>query len=165
MMNNIIDLNDLPAKARDFKKKNKGTLEKIRRKKNLSYICQNAHDQAFADINCLNCANCCKTTGPLFTDRDINRLSKRLNMSYQTFVELYLREDEDGDMVLKQLPCPFLASDNQCQVYDDRPKACREYPHTDAINQNKIFPLTLKNAEICPAVLHILQKLVSTIDA
>lgn len=164
MMNKIGDLNDLPARAKDFKKKNKGKLERLRRQKDLSYLCQNAHDQAFANISCLDCANCCKTTGPLFTDRDITRLSRHLNLSYRDFVELYLRMDEDGDMVLQKVPCPFLASDNKCQVYNHRPKACREYPHTDHVNQNKIFPLTLKNSEICPAVLQILQKLVGDIE-
>ncbi len=31
-------------------------------------------------------------------------------------------------------PCPFLGDDNYCSVYEARPKACREYPHTDRKN-------------------------------
>ena len=34
------------------------------------------HDDVFEHTNCLKCANCCKTTGPLFTDKDIQRISK-----------------------------------------------------------------------------------------
>ena len=33
------------------------------------------HEQAFERIDCLDCANCCKTTGPLFTQADIGRIS------------------------------------------------------------------------------------------
>lgn len=32
------------------------------------------------------------------------------------------------------MPCPLLGRDNYCAVYADRPKACREYPHTDRRN-------------------------------
>lgn len=158
--NKIGDLSSLKNRARDWKKKNKRNLENLRRNKDLSYLSQDAHIQVFREINCLQCANCCKTTGPLFTDRDINRLAKHLNLSYQEFCDRYLRKDEDGDLVLQTLPCPFLDSNHYCTIYDVRPKACREYPHTDATHQNQIFSLTLKNAEICPAVLQVLEKLV-----
>ena len=33
------------------------------------------HEDVFANTDCLKCANCCKTTGPLFTDKDIQRIS------------------------------------------------------------------------------------------
>nr|MDK7631844.1 YkgJ family cysteine cluster protein [Globicatella sanguinis] len=75
--------------------------------------------------------NCCKTTGPLFTQKDIERLAKVFRMKPSLFIEKYLRIDEDNDYVLQQLPCPFLDSENYCLVYEDRPKACKEYPHTD----------------------------------
>lgn len=44
---------------------------------------------------------------------------------------MYLRVDEDNDKVFKSMPCPFLGEDNLCSIYDIRPKACREFPHTD----------------------------------
>lgn len=97
--------------------------------------------------------------------KDIERLSKHLGTSTRNFIETFLRMDEDGDMVLKSVPCPFLLENNECRVYDFRPKACREYPHTDSKNQSQIFHLTLKNAEICPAVLEILQKISGQIEA
>jgi Fe-S-cluster containining protein len=45
-----------------------------------------------------------------------------------------------------------------CAVYDVRPKACREYPHTDREKQVQILNLAEKNAAICPAVAQILDK-------
>jgi Fe-S-cluster containining protein len=117
------------------------------------------HDKAFACVDCLQCANCCKTTGPLFLPKDIERIAKYLKMKPGAFVETYLRIDEDNDYVLQQVPCPFLGSDNYCRIYAVRPKACASYPHTDMRNQKTMFPLLLKNAEICPAVYHILEEI------
>jgi Fe-S-cluster containining protein len=117
------------------------------------------HDEAFRKIDCLTCANCCKTTSPIFRDVDIKRLSKRLRMTEGKLIDTYLRMDEDQDYVLKSSPCPFLGSDNYCSVYEDRPLACREYPHTDRKNMYQILDLTRKNMEVCPAVSYIMQEI------
>ncbi len=117
------------------------------------------HHEAFARIDCLECANCCKTTGPLWIDKDVERVSKRLKMKPIDFESRYLRRDEDGDLVLKQLPCVFLGADHRCSIYDDRPKACREYPHTDRRRQAQIVDISLKNTAICPAVSQIFDRL------
>lgn len=117
------------------------------------------HEQVFERIDCLKCANCCKTTGPLFIPSDISRISKKLGMKEKQFKNDYLRIDEDGDFVLQSVPCPFLLEDNTCSIYDFAPKACREYPHTDMVGQQKIFDLTIRNAAICPGVMHILDEL------
>lgn len=74
-------------------------------------------------------------------------------------MQQYLRLDEDGDTVLQQLPCTFLDVNNNCLIYDIRPKACKQYPHTDHTGQLSILPLTLKNAEICPAIYDIIERL------
>ena len=117
------------------------------------------HDEVFECKDCLKCANCCSTTGPLFTDKDISRIAKHLCIKPSDFVTQYLRIDEDRDYVLKSVPCAFLGEDNYCSIYDVRPKACREYPHTDRIKQYQLLKLTEKNTEICPAVFEIVEKL------
>jgi Fe-S-cluster containining protein len=76
-------------------------------------------------------------------------------MKSSQFIDEYLLRDSDGDYVLKTAPCPFLGSDNKCFVYEDRPKACREYPHTDRKNISGILDLSLRNTMVCPAVLKI----------
>ncbi len=107
--------------------------------RDLDAVVHDLHDQAFKKIDCLDCANCCKTTGPLWTDRDRERVAKHLGMKTAAFETQYLRVDEDQDWVLQTLPCPFLGADNYCSIYDVRPKACREYPHTDRVKQHQIL--------------------------
>ncbi|MCG9880301.1 MAG: YkgJ family cysteine cluster protein [Bacteroidia bacterium] len=133
----------------------------MRKQKNpqLDTIIQDLHDQAFEEIDCLQCANCCKTTGPLLLNKDIDRLAKDLKMRPADFTEKYLKIDEDKDYVFKQLPCPFLGSDHYCHVYEARPNACREYPHTQQRNQFQKLPITQKNSLICPAVAKITEEL------
>jgi Fe-S-cluster containining protein len=109
-------------------------------------------------IDCLTCANCCKTTSPIFYQKDIERASKALKLKPGTFIEKYLRLDEDNDYVLQVAPCPFLNPDNYCGIYDDRPNACREYPHTDRKKIQQILDLTFKNTLVCPAVLRITEE-------
>ena len=107
----------------------------------------------------MQCANCCKTTSPIFYERDIDRLAKRLRIRPSEFIEKYLHIDEDKDYVLNKAPCVFLDSENYCLVYEDRPTACREYPHTDRKRIHQILDITLNNTFICPAVNEIVEKL------
>lgn len=136
-------------------------LKKLKQKppKSLDQQMQVLHDETFEEMNCLNCANCCKTTGPLFTNKDIERIAKHLKMKPSQFIETYLRIDEDHDYVLQELPCPFLAADNYCLIYDVRPKACAEFPHTDRKKFHQINHLTLKNTAVCPAAYQIVEKM------
>lgn len=117
------------------------------------------HDEVFAATDCLQCANCCKTTSPIFYPADVERAAKALRMKPGHFSEKYLRVDEDNDLVLKTTPCPFLADDNRCAIYAHRPRACRDYPHTNRKNMVQIAALTYKNTLVCPAVLQIVERL------
>ena len=132
---------------------------KARQPKNLDDIVHDLHDEAFKRFSCLDCANCCKTIGPRLTDKDIATLSKHLKMKPADFVEKYVVTDEDNDFVFREHPCPFLLPDNYCMVYESRPKACREYPHTDRKRFYQILPLSHKNCETCPVVFEIFGEL------
>lgn len=131
---------------------------KAKKPKNLDDLFRNEHERVFDKTDCLACANCCKTTSPIFYDVDIDRLAKYLKMSSFDFETKYLTKDNDGCKVLKQSPCAFLDYENYCTVYDARPKACREYPHTDRRRMIQIMDLTLENTKICPAVEQIFDK-------
>lgn len=154
-------LKQLPKLAKDKHTENKKYFDKLKKKtpKNLDYTMQLIHDDVFRKTNCLHCANCCKTTGPLFTTADIDRIAKHLRMKPQQFISQYLRIDEDNDYVLQSVPCVFLDSDNYCFIYDVRPKACREFPHTDRKKFQQISHLTLKNVEICPAAFAVVEEM------
>ena len=154
-------LKDLPKKAKDKHKENKKFFAKLRKKppKHLDLQMQELHEEEFKRTDCLTCANCCKTTGPLFTNKDIERIAKHFRQKPVQFIETYLRVDEDNDHVLKQVPCTFLGEDNYCSIYEVRPKACREYPHTDRKDFHKISNITLNNTAICPAAYNIVEEM------
>lgn len=142
-------------------KEHKKVLENLKRKppKDLDYMVQETHDEVFEKIDCLQCANCCKTTGPLFVEKDIERISKHFRIKPAEFESKFLRTDEDQDKVLQDLPCWFLNTDNTCSIYEVRPKACREFPHTDRKKIYQINHLTVKNTLICPAAFEFVEQI------
>lgn len=158
------ELYELSSKAASLKPRFSKKRKILSQHKDLDRMMHQAHHNAFATIDCLDCANCCKTTSPLFTSSDIERLASHLQLRPAVFVDRYLKVDEDGDHVLKSVPCPFLGSDNYCSVYEARPKACRGYPHTDQPRQRKILSLAIQNASICPAVLQILEEVLDQVS-
>ena len=117
------------------------------------------HEEAFSKINCLECAACCKNYSPRFKTTDIKRISKHLRLKESDFIEKYLRLDEDGDYVVRSKPCPFLGADNYCSIYEVRPSDCERFPYTNEDVFIKRTHLTLKNAEFCPIVAHVLDRL------
>ncbi len=151
----------LPVLAEKEKKKNKEFFARLKKRppQNLDGKVHQLHEEVFEKINCLNCANCCKKLGPRVTDKDIERISKHLRLSPSDFTEKFLRIDEDNDYVFKSMPCPFLGSDNYCNIYDVRPAACKNYPHTDRKKFIQLLDITLKNTSVCPGVFDIVSGL------
>jgi Fe-S-cluster containining protein len=117
------------------------------------------HEQAFAKIDCLQCANCCKNHSPRFKQPDIKRIAKSLRIKEGDLVAQYLKLDEEGDYVTRSKPCPFLAEDNTCNIYDDRPSDCARYPYTDEDVFLKRTQLTLKNTAVCPIAFTVIEGL------
>ncbi|MDH6310828.1 Fe-S-cluster containining protein [Dysgonomonas sp. PFB1-18] len=137
-----------------YYKKNKKRLTKM------DLIVHDLHVRISEKIDCLSCANCCKTLGPALYDKDIERMAKALRMKPAEVMDAYLKIDEDGDYVFKTMPCPFLMPDNYCSIYEHRPKACREYPHTDRKKFEQIYKLTVKNTATCPIAYEVLSELI-----
>jgi Fe-S-cluster containining protein len=156
-----MDLQKFNKAAQDQKKENQAFFKKlkVRPPKKLDELFHTIHDEAFKETDCLACANCCKTTSPIFYQRDIERTAKAVKLKPGEFIQKYLFMDEDGDFVLKQAPCAFLDAENNCTIYEDRPNACREYPHTNRKKMQQILDLTYRNTLVCPAVLKIVEAL------
>lgn len=118
------------------------------------------HEEAFEQVDCLSCANCCKNYSPRFKTPDVKRIAKYMGMRESVFIDTYLKVDEEGDFVVKSSPCPFLdLNDNTCTIYDERPSDCRRFPYTDEDIIIKRQTLTLKNASFCPITYYVLEKL------
>ena len=60
---------------------------KRRTPKNLDVVMKELHEDEFKKTDCLSCGNCCKTTSPIFTDKDIERISKHLKIKERNFIE------------------------------------------------------------------------------
>jgi len=156
----------LVDKAVVRKKELKAFLQKLRKKapKNLDILVSNLDAEVFEEVDCLKCANCCKTTSPIFTDRDIVRIAKAFKEKPGQFIEQYLHLDSDNDYVLNVAPCPFLGADNYCGIYDIRPNACREYPHTQRKKFHQLSNITYNNTQMCPATAEIIMRLKDSLD-
>lgn len=158
-----MDVETYLDKGRKAKKRNLKLARKLKasKPKNLDVKVHEFHDEVFSEINCLNCGNCCKTTSPGMHNKDVERLARHLGIKPGEVIDTYMEMDSDGEYVFRSAPCPFLGSDNYCSVYESRPLACREYPHTNRKRFYQVIDLTVKNSEICPAVVSILDKLES----
>jgi Fe-S-cluster containining protein len=158
-MENI--LKQLPKKAKDKENENKKVFKKLRKKppKHLDTLMVELHDKEFEKTDCLSCANCCKTTAPWLNDQDVARIAKHLKLKEQKFIEQYLEVGEDHEFSFKLVPCVFLMHDNECSIYNVRPKACREYPHTNRRRFHQLEAITIENTAICPATYNIMEAL------
>ena len=154
-------IKELLLEAESNKKKIDAAFKRLKKipVKNLDKLIHPLHDKVFDHINCLDCANCCKSISPTLYNKDIDRIASGLRTKPSEIVEQYIKIDEENDYVFKSSPCPFLMGDNCCSVYENRPKACREYPHTDRNKMFQILGLTKKNAFICPAVYWIIKNI------
>jgi len=148
-------------KSADHQKIYKNWLQRANKNKVLKQL-SDLHEEAFEQIDCLACANCCKNYSPRFKTPDIKRISKHLNMKESVFIDNYLLLDAEGDYVAKSAPCPFLGSDNYCSIYEKRPSDCQRFPYTDEDVLLKRPQLTLKNSTFCPAVYYVLEKLIAS---
>lgn len=84
--------------------------------------------------------HCCREAAVILKPYDILRLRRRLGITSGEFLSRYttkLKEDRSHlPLVYLRLDtqdppaCPFLNPDNGCQVYEDRPEACRLFPVT-----------------------------------
>lgn len=121
------------------------------------------HEEAFKKVNCLSCANCCRTTPALVNRSDIERIAGFLKMKPREFVHTYVLEDINGELSLNSVPCRFLNPDNTCRIYEVRPLACRQFPHTDDPEYFKRPVLNANNVIVCPAAYYIAEKLMASI--
>ncbi len=74
-----MDLQKFSERAKQRAPENKKFLAGLKRKdpRRLDDAFHSLHDQVFAETDCLECANCCKTTSPIFYQTDIERVAEK----------------------------------------------------------------------------------------
>ncbi|MFZ1751052.1 MAG: YkgJ family cysteine cluster protein [Saprospiraceae bacterium] len=149
------------SEARDNQEVSKQYLHEIKYNKisDFDTILQDTHRQVFDKVDCLQCANCCRTIPAMITDEDIRRISKHLKISSKSFKKRHVLDDTYSGMTLNGVPCRFLNGDNTCAIYEVRPEACRRYPHTDEKEYPNRIQLNLQNTLVCPAAYLVLKQL------
>lgn len=115
-------------------------------------------EEITAQIDCTQCANCCRKTVTAVDDEEVKRLAAALEMTVPDFREAYLEFDEDyGGRWLLPAPCPMLEG-NLCRVYEVCPTSCREYPHLH--NDFRAHSISrINNTFLCPIVFNVVEEM------
>ena len=126
----------------------------------LDAIVHRINDEVSAQIDCTQCANCCKVVSPVLDEADIARFAAGLDRPVPEFTEIYLvlDEDEPGKHMFNRQPCPFLKND-QCSNYEHRPHDCTSFPHLHLAGFRSRLYGVLENYEICPIVFNVYERL------
>lgn len=117
--------------------------------------------EVWQEIDCLSCANCCKSMTPTFTKTDIKRISEHLEMSPKEFSEKWLEyEEDDKDWINKRQPCQFLSNEtNMCSIYEVRPSDCSGFPHLKKRKMPEYMHWHQQNISYCPATYKMVEKM------
>ncbi len=118
--------------------------------------------EVWNEVDCLACANCCKTMTPTFTNTDIKRIAAHLQLTPQQFTDKWLLKEKRGakDWINKTEPCQFLnLQDNKCSIYEVRPADCAGFPHLTKKKMVDYMHVHKQNIEYCPATYALIEKM------
>jgi len=134
--------------------------------KGLSAMVKEADKKVWKETDCLDCANCCKTMTPTFTQGDIKRIAAYLKMTPDAFKEKWLyKERSTGDWMNRKQPCQFLnLQTNKCSIYSVRPADCAGFPHHTKKQFTEWVHVYKQNVEYCPATYRLVEKLYEKIN-
>jgi Fe-S-cluster containining protein len=117
--------------------------------------------EVWKEVDCLSCANCCKTMTPTFTVADIKRIAAHFSMTVEAVQQKWLRRERGGDRdwLNKSEPCQFLdLKTNMCSIYEVRPADCAGFPHFH--KKFKDYSHVHKqNVDLCPATHRLVEKM------
>jgi Fe-S-cluster containining protein len=121
--------------------------------------------EVWKEVDCLSCANCCKTMTPTYTPKDIIRISSHLGMTANEFKKKWLRKERNsGDWLNKTTPCQFLnLKNNKCTIYEVRPADCSGFPHLPKKMKDYVH-VHKQNVEYCPATYRLVEKMMQKVS-
>lgn len=117
--------------------------------------------EVWQEVDCLSCANCCKTMTPTFNKADLKRISAHFGQTVEEFQKQWLRRERSGDRdwLNKTEPCQFLnLQDNKCSIYEIRPSDCAGFPHLPRKLKEYVH-VHKQNIEYCPATYRLVEKM------
>ena len=157
-----VNLRSFRQKLRYHKKSLKRFLTKIEKDppRGLDKLTTSLEKEVWKEIDCLTCANCCRTMTPTFTKTDIRRIAKHFVLTPEAFTKKWLKKDRPGDLINKTEPCQFLnLNDNKCSIYAIRPVDCSGFPHLPKKKMADYMHVHKQNIEYCPATYKLVEKM------
>ncbi len=158
-----INFNSFKRKVRSRKLSFRRYLGKLERNppKNLDIIAEQVDKEVWKEVDCLSCANCCKSMTPTFTIKDIKRIASHFEISPKEFKEKWLEYDKkEGDWVNVSMPCQFLnMQNNMCSIYEVRPADCAGFPHLAKKKMKEYIHVHQQNVVFCPATFKMVEKM------
>lgn len=164
-----------PVNLRAFKKKAAKTKSVLRRflskvEKNpprgIEKMTAELEREVWQEVDCLTCANCCKTMTPTFNAADLRRISAHFGQTVDEFKKQWLYKEKGGagDWLNKKEPCQFLnLEDNKCSIYPIRPADCAGFPHLPKKLKDYVH-VHKQNIEYCPATYRLVEKMKSRME-
>jgi uncharacterized protein len=161
-------LRSFKQKTRHRKTAYKRFLTKLEKKtpKNIDVHTAQIEKEVWKEIDCLECANCCKVMTPTYTGKDMKRIAAHLDMSVTAFKKQWLKKDRsNGDWMNKLNPCQFLnLKTNKCNIYAIRPADCSGFPHLPKKRMVDYVHVHKQNIEYCPATFKMVEKLMERME-
>lgn len=138
-------------------------LNRVKRERplGLQEIAIKAETTAWEGIDCLTCANCCRTMKPTLNRSDIKRIAGFLNMSTDEFKKKWLRKEPGvNTWINKTTPCQFLNLEtNMCNIYEVRPDDCSGFPHLTKKRMIDYIHVHKQNLDECPATFKMVKRM------
>lgn len=162
-----INLRSFKQIVRHNRRRLRNFLTRLEKKKirGLDNLVAAADKKVWKEVDCLGCANCCKTMSPTYTKEDVKRISNHLEMTEKAFREKWLYKDKSGDWMNKTQPCQFLnLQTNMCSVYSVRPRDCAGFPHHTKRKMTDYMHVYKQNIEYCPATYKIVEQIMEKVN-
>jgi len=158
-----VNLYSFRKKVSLYKKLFKRFLTKVEKNppRDLDKLTEKLNVEIWQHVDCLTCANCCKTMTPAYTPKDIKRISAYLGMTPKQFKDKWLYYDKkDGDWMNVNRPCQFLdLTTNMCSIYEVRPADCAGFPHFTKKKMVDYMHVHKQNIEYCPATYKMVERM------
>jgi uncharacterized protein len=115
------------------------------------------------EVDCTQCANCCRYSVVSVSDTDIEKIARSLGDTPETVVRLYTVADPEAPSarILRSSGegCVFLDG-NLCIIYEARPETCRQFPHVGGeVHSLGSRPSShARWAALCPIIYNALER-------
>ena len=106
----------------------------------------------FALIDCMQCANCCRSLQMEFKKSEIHAIAKTLGQSMEAFQKQSMSEGKVNP------PCPML-NGKLCSIYENRPDVCRSFPHLEQPEFTARLIGVISNVAIYPIAFNAFEEL------